>query len=130
MTNAHLQLMSKPRLIAIIEGAESRVRHEKDLAAYWRNLTARLIATEPKPAHLPSPETTLEQARRILRGLPVDPHAQEHRDALRSELNYGGRVREPGARCWRGRCDNLLTDAGLCKKHDWRTIRDAKKDAA
>lgn len=129
MSTAHLQLMSKPRLIAIIEGVESRISHERNLTDYWRNMTARLIATEPKPAHLPSPETVLDEARRILRGLPVDPHAQEHREALRAELNCGGQSRKPGQRCWRNGCGNLLTAAGLCKRHDWRQVRDARAAA-
>lgn len=119
---AHLQLMSKPRLIAMVEGAEARIRHERNLADYWRNLTARLVATEPKPAHLPSPETTLDEARRILRGLPVDPHAQLHRDELRAALNLGGSgngatkgQRLPGPRCAKG-CDQRLNEFGLCPR--------------
>ena len=115
--------MSKPRLVAIIEGAEARIRHERDLADYWRNLTARLVATEPKPAHNPSPETTLDEARRILRGLPVDPQAQLHRDELRANISSGGQIRRPGPRC--AKDDNLLNAAGMCPRCDWYRIRKA-----
>jgi hypothetical protein len=68
--SAHLELMSKPRLIAIIHGAEARAEQNAELARYWR---------------------------RILRGLPPDPHAQEHRETLAAELNFGGRARRRAA---------------------------------
>ncbi len=115
--------MSKPRLVAIIEGAQARIQQERDLADYWRNMTARLIATEPKPEPDWSPETTLAEARRILRRLPVDPLAQEHRDELRANISSGGQIRRPGPRC--AKDDNLLNAAGMCPRCDWYRIRKA-----
>jgi hypothetical protein len=94
---SHLELMSKPRLIAIIHGAEARAEQNADLARYWRRVVSGLIETEPKPSHVPTPETVMAEARRILRGLPPDPHAQEHRETLAAELNFGGRARRRAA---------------------------------
>ena len=120
---AHLQLMSKPRLIHIIGALEKRAQAHAELADYWRGVTNGLIDTAPKPAHLPSPETTWAEARRILRGLPVDPHAQEHRDELRAALNMGGRAVDPAKpTCGRatraGRCGRALNGHGFCPHHD------------
>jgi hypothetical protein len=122
MTTTHLELMSKPRLIALVEGAQARIRQERDLTDYWRNMAAQLVATEPKPAHAWSVETTLDEARRILRRLPGDPHAQLHRDELRAALNFGGAgngarkgMRAPGPRCAKN-CDQLLNQLGFCPR--------------
>lgn len=125
---AHLALMSKPRLLKIIEGLEARARQHAEMADYWRSVTAGLIRTTPKPAFTPSPETTLAEARRILRALPTDPNAQEHRDTLRSELNLGAsgtQQRRPGPRCERNGCDHLLNAEGSCSRCDWYRIRKA-----
>lgn len=119
----HLELMSKPRLIQIIAKAEQRARQNAELADYWRGITNGLIDTAPKPDFVPSPETTLMEARRILRGLPVDPLAQEHRDELRAAINHGGGTRKPGPRC--GKDDNLLNALGMCPRCDWYRIRKA-----
>jgi hypothetical protein len=119
---AHLQLMSKQRLIAIVAAVEKRAQQQAELADYWRSVTSGLIATAPKPDFIPSPETTLAEARRILRSLPRDPHAQEHRDVLRSELNLlerpagSGAKRKPGPRCTRNACDQRLNEFGLCSR--------------
>lgn len=115
---AHLQLMSKPRLVQLVTAIEKRAQQNAELADYWRGITNGLIDTAPKPDFTPSPETTLAEARRILRGLPVDPHAEEHRDILRASLNMGGRSPEDGPRCVRGAgagvCGRLLNVHGFC----------------
>ena len=122
MSAAHLQLMSKQRLIAIIAATEKRAQQNAELADYWRSITNGLIDTAPKPDFVPSPETTMAEARRILRSLPVDPLAQEHRDELRAVLNLGGAgngarkgQRLPGPRCAKG-CDQRLNEYGHCPR--------------
>jgi hypothetical protein len=115
---AHLQLMSKQRLIQIVAAAEKRAAQHAELADYWRGVTSGLIDTAPKPDFVPSPETTLMEARRILRSLPRDPLAEEHRDTLRAALNIGGH--KAVTRCTkgvgRGVCGNKLNAAGLCPR--------------
>jgi len=61
-------------------------RRRSGLARDFLGFGAPALTTspaEPKPDLTPSPETTLAEAHRILRGLPVDPLAEEHRDQLR-----------------------------------------------
>jgi len=115
---AHLQLMSKPRLIALIAAVEKRAQQNAELADYWRSVTNGLIDTAPKPDFTPSPETTWAEARRILRGLPVDPLAEQHRDDLLAALNRGGHVKVD--RCTRGvgsgMCGQPLNAAGFCPR--------------
>jgi len=120
VSTAHLSLMSKPRLIQLVAAVEKRAQHNAELADYWRSVTSGLIDTAPKPDFVPSPETTLAEARRILRGLPADPLAEEHRDTLRAELNLGGvgPARQPGPRCQRIGCDRLLAGNGACPRHE------------
>lgn len=129
MTTAHLSLMSKPRLIQRLTAAEERAQQQADLAAYWRNLLNGVLDTAPKPTHDPEcVESTRTEAARILRGLPVDPLAQEHRDDLMAALNIGGAGRKEGARCNRpsgGKaCDRLINEHGFCPRHEWSaTVR-------
>jgi hypothetical protein len=130
---AHLALMSKPRLIQLVTAIEKRAQQNADLADYWRSVTNGLIDTAPKPDFTPSPETTLAEARRILRGLPVDPLAEEHRDTLRAALNHGGRTPQDGDRCTRGNgagvCGRLLNVHGFCS-HCERAATNRAKAAA
>jgi hypothetical protein len=122
-TDPRLTLMSKPRLIQRLTDAEKRAQQQADLAAYWRNLLNGVISTGPKPTHDPEcVESTRTEAERILRGLPVDPMAEHHRDTLRRALNGGGQKRRQGARCTlpsgAGVCDRLLNVHGFCPNHE------------
>jgi hypothetical protein len=132
---AHLQLMSKQRLIQIVAAAEKRARQHAELADYWRGVTSGLIDTAPKPDFVPSPETTLMEARRILRSLPRDPLAEEHRDTLRAELNLrerpvgSGAKRKPGPRCDRNSCDQRLNEFGLCSRCQHGATKRARAEA-
>lgn len=117
---AHLELMSKPRLIQVLAAAERRAQQHAELADYWRGLLNGVLDTAPKPDFAPSPETTLLEARRILRGLPVDPLAEEHRDTLRASLNQGGHPHTHPARCTQpvgsGVCGEVLSSQGFCRR--------------
>jgi hypothetical protein len=93
---AHLQLMSKPRLMQIIQATEARAELNAKVADYWRSVVHELIDTR-RHDYLPSPATVMVEARLILQELPVDPHAQEHRETLAAELNFGGRARRRAA---------------------------------
>lgn len=135
MTTAHLNLMSKPRLIQRLAAAEARAQQQADLAAYWRNLLNGVISTAPKPTHDPEcVESTRTEAARILRGLPADPLAQEHRDTLRAALNTGGRQPLGGPRCTvltpAGACTRLLNEFGFCSNHERAATNRAKAVAA
>lgn len=117
---AHLELMSKQRLIAIIRGQaatittlERAVKHERAKAI--QREVARSEAVRRTNAY-PTPEETRRTAQTLLDALPVDPLADEHRDDLAHAV-WGThalvRAVPDRNRCTNPSCRQPLTD-GRC----------------
>ena len=121
---AHLQLMSKPRLVAIIERMAATIAASDAEAKHWRAVATGMVAAATRSAD--TPEAITAEAERILASLPIDPDADQHRDDLLAAIPTGGNTRQPGPRCQR--CDRLLID-GLCGSHDWQKARAARSAA-
>ena len=120
----HFQLMSKPRLIAIVERLHAAAEANAAEAKHWRTVASGMAAAMTRNAD--TPEAITAEAARILAELPIDPDADQHRDDLLAAIPTGGNTRRPGPRC--PRCDRLLID-GLCGSHDWQKVRAARSAA-
>ena len=90
----HLELMSKPRLIALVKDARARIeaaqaetRRQAQVADYWKGYADRLAMKAALAVNRrPDPRDVWEQARYILATLPVDPCASEHFADLDAEV--------------------------------------------
>lgn len=107
---AHLQLMSKPRLIAIIERMRADIDASQSEAKHWRAVATGAAAAIARAAT--TPEAVAAEAAVILASLPVDPDAEQHRDDLLAAIPKGGNERRAGSRCARDYCDRLVRPSG------------------
>jgi len=107
---AHLQLMSKPRLIAIIERLHAAAEQSGREANHWRAVATGTAAAMTRAAM--TPEVVTAEAAAILASLPADPDAEQHRDDLLAAIPKGGNSRRPGERCALTYCDRLVRPGG------------------
>ena len=109
---AHLELMSKPRLIDIIRKQEATIH---TLAAQVRagRATSTRVANVRRENARHDPAQTTRDAQTILDNLPPDPLAQEHRDDLANAVWAGHALVKGRAHCWRAECRRPLVD-GRC----------------
>ena len=125
----HLELMSKPRLIALIRDTQTRNTHLEHEVRRLRTLledrnTRTIRALEWEAADVP-PERTRALAQKILDALPVDPDADEHRETLAHAVwSTNARVAATPAerRCWRADSRRPLDPTGRCA-HCYRPSR-------
>ena len=106
----HFQLMSKPRLIAIVERLHAAAEANAAEAKHWRAVATGAAAAIARAAT--TPEAVAAEAARILAELPIDPDADQHRDDLLAAIPTGGNTRRPGRRCARVYCDRLVRPSG------------------
>ena len=125
MPAVHLTLMSKPRLIAMLEEATRQRDAALRSSDHWRTMAFGRSLTEVP--------LTVERAaaQRILDSLPGDPKALQHRAVLERELAIHDRDHRVGRRragdpCPRATCTKQLDSNGLCRRCDWRKFRDLK----
>ena len=90
---AHLQLMSKPRLVAIIERMRADIDASQSEAKHWRAVATGAAAAIARAAT--SPEAVADEAAVILASLPVDPDAEQHRDDLLAAIADFERIAMP-----------------------------------
>lgn len=120
--------------------ARAEAEHATAAARRWRT---KLIRAGGDYRYW-GPEQVRDIAQAILDDLPADPDAENHLDQLLTEVAaHDARVRArvdvtprrlpSGPRCHRGTkgpCMRLLTEDGLCTRHDAKKIRNARKAAA
>ena len=70
----HLELMSKPKLIAIARGARAAIARAEAEAAYWKSYADRVALTVSHTC----PDLEWDMARRMLAEMGPDPEAGEH----------------------------------------------------
>lgn len=80
----HLELMSKPRLIAIARGARAAIQRAEAEAAYWKAYADRVACTVGAPSH--DAAAQWDMARRILATSGPDPDAARHAEVLDAEV--------------------------------------------
>lgn len=84
----HLELMSKQRLVTIAREASERADLHARTSAAWRRVVQDALVGPPARANpnADAPEQVTARAIEILRRLPVDPLAAQHRLELHREL--------------------------------------------
>ena len=80
----HLELMSKPKLIAIVRGARAAIARAEAEAAYWKAYADRVACTVGAPS--PDAAAQWDMARMMLTRSGPDPDAAEHAATLDAEI--------------------------------------------
>lgn len=80
----HLELMSKGRLVQIARAEHNRAEYLARSSNAWRDAVREVFSSErpPSSVHEINAGTVTWQAEQILRRLPRDPDAAEHRRVL------------------------------------------------